>query len=74
MGWSTMTGRTGTGSKGCHSSVFRVIQLLYLFSMDSALALVRLLREHPDWLVLLDRRRRSGRRMAYRVPDPHQLP
>jgi hypothetical protein len=43
---------------------------MYLLSMDSVLDLVRFLREHREWLVTLDLRRRvKGRGMVYRVPD-----
>jgi hypothetical protein len=42
---------------------------MYLLSMDSVLDLVRFLREHREWLVTLDLRRRVNGRMVYRVPD-----
>jgi IS5 family transposase len=42
---------------------------MYLLSMDSILDLVRFLREHQDWLIIFDLRRRIKGEMVYKVPD-----
>lgn len=51
------------------SSIFKAILLMYLLSMTSVLDLIRFLKDHHEWLVILGLKRRIRGRMQYRVPD-----
>ncbi|MBI2936767.1 MAG: transposase [Thaumarchaeota archaeon] len=51
------------------SSVFMALLLMYLKSMSSILDLIRFLKSNPEWLVILNLKRRVGGEMRYRIPD-----
>lgn len=62
--------RTRDGPKGYPpSSIFMALLLMYLKSMESVLDLIRFLNSNPDWLVILDLKRKINGEVRYKVPD-----
>lgn len=61
--------RKRDGPKGYPpSSIFKALLLMYLRSMNSVLELVRFLKANPDWLVVLNLKRKIDGRIRYKVP------
>lgn len=62
--------RKRSGPKGYPpSSIFMALLLMYLKSMQSALDLIRFLNSNPDWLVILNLKKKINGEIRYKVPD-----